>query len=101
MSDGDENLPFEFKLRLNAARLAVTVARSSGSKIALANALKELGNIERRRPQLREDANRTYLEAAELYRELDMPLEAAWVLRHIGINHEYAELLSEAERYYD
>ena len=94
-------MAFDFQLSLHSARLAVTVARSSGSKIALANALKELGNIERRPPQLREDANRTYLEAAELYRELDMPLEAAWVLRHIGINHEYAELLSEAEGYYD
>ena len=30
-----------------------------------------------------------------------MPLEAAWVIRHIGINHEYAERLTDAEKYYD
>ena len=95
------NLPLEFKLRLSAAKLLVSAARASGSKLSLANALKELGNIERRPPQLREDANRTYAEAAEIYLKLEMPLEAAWILRHIGINHEYAELLSEAEKYYD
>ncbi|CAN5498647.1 hypothetical protein BH10ACI2_BH10ACI2_21490 [soil metagenome] len=93
--------PPEFQLRLSAARLLVSTARAGGNKLALADALKELGNIERRPPQLREDANRTYSEAAELYRELEMPLEAAWVIRHIGINHEYAEQLDEAEKYYD
>ena len=101
MTDIPEKIPFELKLRLNAAKLLVSAARTSGSKLALANALKELGNIERRPPWLREDANRTYAEASDLYRELEMPLEAAWVLRHIGINHEYAERLEEAEEYYD
>lgn len=96
-----EDMPFEFKLRLSAARSAVSAARVSGDKLALANALKQLGNIERRPPHLREDANRTFAEAAALYRELDLPLEAAWVLRHIGINHEYAERLADAEKYYD
>ena len=99
--DVPRNMPLEFKIKVSAAKLIVSSARASGNKLALANALKELGNIERRRPQLREDANRTYAEAAELYREIEMPLEAAWVLRHIGINHEYAELLTDAERYYD
>jgi len=101
MSDEPRNMPLEFKLRLSAAKLLVSAARAGGSKLALANALKELGNIERRPPQLREDANRTYAEAAEIYRELELPLEAAWVLRHIGINHEYAERLTDAEKYYD
>jgi tetratricopeptide (TPR) repeat protein len=30
-----------------------------------------------------------------------MPLEESWVKRHIGLNHEYAEKLDDAERYYD
>ena len=42
-----------------------------------------------------------FTRAAGLYRELDLPLEEAWVKRHIGINHEYAERLTEAEKYYD
>lgn len=101
MTDEPANLPLEFKLRLSAAKLVVSAARAGGSKLALASALKELGNIERRPPWLWNDANRTYAEAAELYRELEMPLEAAWVLRHIGINKEYAERLTDAEGYYD
>jgi tetratricopeptide (TPR) repeat protein len=95
------NVPFEFRVRLNAANLLVKAARAAGGRLALATALKDRGNIQRRVPQLRDDANRTYAEAAELYQELKMPLEAAWVIRHIGINHEYAERLKEAEEYYD
>lgn len=101
MTDELSNLPLEFKLRLSAARLVVSTARATGSKLALAIALKELGNVERRPPQLWEAADLTYTEAAELYRELEMPLEAAWVLRHIGINKEYAGRLTEAEKYFD
>jgi hypothetical protein len=94
-------LPLEFTHRLAAAKRIVAKERAVGNKLSLANALKELGNIQRRPPHLREDANRTFAEAAALYRELEMPLEAAWVLRHIGINHEYAELFTDAEKYYD
>lgn len=94
-------MDFSDDLRLTAAKLLVANARASGDKLALAKQLKELGNIERRPPQLREDSNRTFAEAADLYFELEMPLEAAWVIRHIGINHEYAEHLEEAERCYD
>ncbi len=94
-------MDFSDDLRLTAAKLLVANARASGDKLALANQLKELGNIERRPPQLREDSNRTFAEAAGLYLELGMPLEAAWVIRHIGINHEHAEHLEEAERCYD
>jgi tetratricopeptide (TPR) repeat protein len=49
----------------------------------------------------RSAALRTYGEAAELFRELNKPLDEAWVLRHIGIIHEYAERLELAEEYYD
>jgi tetratricopeptide (TPR) repeat protein len=96
-----KNTPFEFRVRLNAAKMVVKAARGAGNRLALATALKELGNIQRRLPHLREDSNKTYSEAVELYHELEMPLEAAWVIRHIGINHEYAERLTEAEKYYD
>lgn len=94
-------MDFSDDLRLTAAKLLVANARASGDKLALAKQLKELGNIERRPPQLREDSNRTFAEAADLYFELEMPLEAAWVIRHIGINHEYANRLEKAERCYD
>jgi tetratricopeptide (TPR) repeat protein len=49
----------------------------------------------------RDAANDAYHRAADLYHELEMPLESAWVLRHIGINYEYAERLTDAEKYYD
>ena len=101
MTDGPVNMPLEFKLRLDAAKTRVSAARASGDELALANALKDLGSIERRPPSMRETANETYAEAAALYRQLEMPLEAAWTMRHIGINHEYAERLTEAEKYYD
>ena len=101
MSNKDHDLPLEFRLKLSAVEVLVSAARTSGNKLALANALKELGNIQRRLPRLREHSNETYSEAARLYHELKMPLEAAWIIRHIGINHEYAELLDEAEKYYD
>ncbi len=101
MTNEPGNMPLEFKLRIGAAKLLVSTARASASKLALANALKELGNIERRPQHLQEDANRTYAEAVGLYLELEMPLEAAWVIRHIGLNHEYAERLTDAEKCYD
>ena len=101
MTDGPDNLPMEFRQRLKAAKALVEEARVSGDERVLANALEELGNIERRPPFMRYAANETYFEAAELYRKLEIPLEAAWVIRHIGINHEYAERLTEAEKYYD
>ena len=101
MTDEPPNMPFEFKIRLSTARLLVSAARASGNKLALAKALKEVGNIERRPPHLRDDAITTFGEAANLYRELEMPLEAAWVTRHIGIILEYEERLAEAEEHYD
>jgi len=91
-------------LDLNGAlplRRAVEAARQSGDKLALANALTALANVERRPPLTRAAALRTYSEAAEIFRELDRPLDDAWVLRHIGIIHEYAHRLELAEEYYD
>lgn len=90
-----------FAARLAAAEAMVEQARVSGEKRALADALRELGNIQRRPPDLRDAADRAYSEAAELYRELKRPLDRAWVIRHIGIDHEYADRLIDAERAYD
>lgn len=101
MAEEDQDLPTEFKLRLSAAKLIVAEARAGDDPLALANALKELANIQRRWPSLRDDSNEAYSESARIYLQIDMPLEAAWTLRHIGINHEYAERLADAEKYYD
>lgn len=91
----------DFNERLDAAKQVVKDAESSGSKRALADSLKNLGNILRRPPFLRRAANEVYARAAELYRDLGLPLEEAWVKRHIGIIYEYAGDLTKAERYYD
>lgn len=91
----------KFHSRVDDAEKRVAEAEAGGVKQALADGLKELGNILRRPPFTRNAANVAYERAAGLYLELDQPLEAAWVKRHIGINHEYADRLEEAEKYYD
>lgn len=91
----------EFNRRLGAAEAVVAEARKGDDKRTLADALRTLGNIQRRPPWLRDVANLTYSEAAQIYRELDLPLDAAWVTRHIGINHEYADRLADAEKAYE
>jgi tetratricopeptide (TPR) repeat protein len=91
----------EFHKRVADATNDVVEAESSNDKRMIAHSLKALGNILRRPPFLREQANAVYERAADLYKELDLPLEIAWVKRHIGINHEYAERLEEAEKFYD
>ena len=91
----------QFRERLENARSHVESARNTGDKTALAHALKALGNIERRPPILRDAALDTYAEAAQLYHELALSLDEGWVLRHIGIIHEYADRLQDAEKFYD
>jgi len=91
----------EFRARLDLARQKVDEAESDGSTRALADSLKGLGDLLRRPPFLRDAANEVYQRAANLYKETGLPLEEAWVKRHIGINHEYAGRLEEAEKYYD
>lgn len=90
----------EFESRMSQARSLVNKARG-GEPRALADALRELGNIERRRPDRRDEANEHYAEAADIYRALNRPLDEAWVTRHIGINHEYAERFIDAETAYE
>lgn len=91
----------EFHEKLEAVVGRVTAARATDAASDLADALRDVGNIQRRYPPLRDAANAAYAEAADIYLGLDRPLDAAWVMRHIGINHEYAERLDEAERSYD
>ena len=91
----------EFYQKVSSAENAVKDAEENGNNRVLADALKNLGNILRRPRFTRDAANDVYARAANIYREIGMPLEEAWVKRHIGINHEYAERLEEAEKYYD
>ncbi|HEX3102298.1 MAG TPA: hypothetical protein VHQ01_10915 [Pyrinomonadaceae bacterium] len=91
----------EFHERLDAAKRKVEEAEADGGERIIADSLKALGNLLRRPPFLRDAANEAYGRAAALYHDLGLPLEEAWVKRHIGINHEYAGRLEEAEKYYD
>jgi tetratricopeptide (TPR) repeat protein len=91
----------EFQERLSNAKQAIKDAETENDNRLIADSLKALGGILRRPPFLREQANQVYKRAANIYKELNLPLEEAWVKRHIGINHEYAERLEEAEKYYD
>ncbi len=91
----------EFHARLRSEESKVADAEKGGNKLAIANALRGLGDIARRPPFTRGAANIAYSRAASVYHELGLPLEEAWVKRHIGINLEYAGRLEEAEMYYD
>jgi tetratricopeptide (TPR) repeat protein len=101
MAADDSQLPVEFQMRLEAARRAVAEARAGNDKVRFAQALKQLGSIERRPPFMYEVAIGTFTEASELCRELGMPLDEAWCIRHIGIIREYQDRLEDAERSYD
>jgi tetratricopeptide (TPR) repeat protein len=90
----------EFDKRVSQAEQQVAEAES-GSKHSLADALKHLGSILRQPAFTRGAANEAYERAAALYAEVGLPLEEAWVKRHIGINHEYAGRLEDAEALYD
>ena len=89
----------EFQKRVFDAKQEI--AEAQNDRRLLADSLKALGNILRRPPFLRDQANAVYARAANIYKEIGLPLEEAWVKRHIGINHEYAGRLEEAEKFYD
>jgi hypothetical protein len=91
----------EFHKRLSDAEQDVSNAEAQSDKRVIADALKALGNILRRPPFLRDRANEIYERAAKIYKSIGLPLEEAWVKRHIGINHEHAERLEKAENYFD
>ena len=91
----------EFQKGIADAEDNVTNAEAGSDKRLLADALKALGNLLRRPTFLRDQANAVYERAADIYKEIGIPIEEAWVKRHIGINHEYAGRLEEAEKFYD
>lgn len=86
---------------IETARTDVANAEASDSKAALAASSKALGSLLKRLPFMRTGSNEAYERAASLYSELGLPLDEAWVKRHIGINLEYAGQLEDAERMYD
>jgi tetratricopeptide (TPR) repeat protein len=94
-------MPEEFRRRLEQARSRVAAARADQDPHRLAQALRELANVERRPPFLYEAALGTLTEAATLCRDLGQPLDEAWCIRHIGIIREYQHRLDDAEKAYD
>ena len=88
------------KERANASR-AVEQARQTAGKAEWAGALRTLGELERRTPLTRAAALKHYEESVALFREVDDPLTLAHTIRHLGLVHEDAGRLPEAEKYYD
>ena len=82
-------------------REAVAASRASGDKTALAVALRELGEFERRTPVTQRLALSHYEEAVAILRVLDDPLRLAHTIRHLGLVHEDAGRCTDAARYYD
>src|SRR5438105_4727806 len=76
-------------------------AKSSEDKAELAGELRRLGEFERKTGVLYGPALKHYEEAVAIYRELDDPLRLAHTIRHLGLVHEDAGRLEEAEKCYD
>ena len=92
------------RLRRECAAARGHVDRAQGddtAKTELANALRELGEMERRTPFTRAAALKHYEEAVELFRQVDDPLKLAHTIRHLGLVHEDAGRLEAAEKNYD
>ena len=80
--------------KLDAARAAVAGAREGGPSIALAVALRNLGEIHRNAGDFVEGRVQ-YEEAVSLLRGLDEPLRLAHTIRHLSMLHRDA---GEAEK---
>jgi tetratricopeptide (TPR) repeat protein len=78
---------------------AVRLARASNDRLQLAQALTDLGQIERDLHNV-DVALRHYEEAVTIYRAADVPLKLAHTIRHIGDIRQEAGRLSEAESPY-
>jgi tetratricopeptide (TPR) repeat protein len=75
----------------------VGLFRDKGRRPELAQALRNLGELERRLPDTAIDARRHYEEAVATLRDLDNPLKLAHTVRHLGDVHHDAgrSLLAE------
>ncbi|MFL6374959.1 MAG: tetratricopeptide repeat protein [Pyrinomonadaceae bacterium] len=82
-------------------REAVDAARASRNDFALAIALRELGEFERRTPVTQRLALRDYAGSVALLRSLDQPLTLAHTIRHLAQVHEGAGQFDEAEKNFD
>ncbi len=78
---------------------AVGFLRQQGSKGALAQTLRNLGELERRLPDA-DAARRHYEEAVAMFREWDDPLRLAHTVRHLGDVHHDAGRAALAEPCY-
>jgi tetratricopeptide (TPR) repeat protein len=66
--------------------LAVELLRQAGARAELAQALKELGEVERHLPD-GDGGRRHYEESVAIWRELDDPIRLAHTVRHLGDVH--------------
>ena len=100
--------PFEFlrmvlgfRWRRSELEDAATDARKLQDRTELASTLRTLGELERRTPFTQGAALKHYEEEVAIFRELNDPLKLAHTIRHLGLAHEDAGRLEEAEQYYD
>jgi catechol 2,3-dioxygenase-like lactoylglutathione lyase family enzyme len=78
---------------------AVAILRRQGGRAELAQALRNLGELERRLPD-GDAARRHYEEAVAIFREVDAPLRLAHTVRHLGDVHHDAGRAALAEPCY-
>jgi tetratricopeptide (TPR) repeat protein len=79
---------------------AVELLRREGNRVERAQALRDLGEVERSLPD-GDAARRHYAEAVEILREMDEPLKLAHTVRHLGDVHYEAGHATLAEPCYD
>lgn len=79
---------------------AITRLRKVGDPVALAEALRMLGEVERSIPQS-DGGIASYEEAVRLMREQKAPLKLAHTIRHLGDIYRHQERCSDAAACYD
>ena len=79
---------------------AIALLRHENDPLALANALRTLGEIERSSPEPRA-GTAPYQEAVEILRKQRAPLKLAHTVRHLGDIYRHAEECDQAATCYD
>jgi tetratricopeptide (TPR) repeat protein len=79
---------------------AVAALRQQFDSLALASALRELGEVERAIHGSHAGAD-VYEEAVAILRTVDVPLKLAHTVRHLGDSYRHAGDYERAERCYD